>query len=97
MGGVWRCILLLDHHIEQRGHTAVGNDDALYRFRLGVFALAEELGRWFSSLVRVVLVESPSTNWKSHHWAEWPEREVLTGRPPAGSGPPTPTDSTGPG
>lgn len=44
LGGVWRCILLLDNHIEQKGHTAVGNDDALYRFRLGVFALAKELG-----------------------------------------------------
>ena len=44
MGGVWRCILLLDNHIEQKGSTAVGNDDALYRYRLGVFALAEELG-----------------------------------------------------
>ena len=43
-GGVWRCILLLDHHIKQKGSTAAVNDDALFKYRLGAFALARELG-----------------------------------------------------
>ncbi len=42
-----------------------------------------ELGRWFSNLVRVVLVDLPEYELvEVHHWAEWPEREALTGRPP---------------
>lgn len=42
-----------------------------------------ELGRWFSNLVRAVLVDLPEYEIEEvHHWAEWPEREALTGRPP---------------
>jgi len=38
-----RRILLLNHHVEQKGDVALTQDDALFRFRVRVFGLAQEM------------------------------------------------------
>ena len=56
----------------------MGNDDALYRFRLGVFALAEELGNVRAACRVMGIHHSTIYRWK--HQLERHDLEILRPR-----------------